>query len=165
MKKFFEVEKIESLQDLKNQYKDLIKKYHPDVNSNGLEAMKAINAEYEQLFKEIKNNTLNKEETKHHDINDNFRTIIEKIIFLDDIKIEIIGSWVWISGNTYQHYNTIKEAGFKFSKSKKAWYWYNGMDSDFKKHFKGRYSMNELRLRHGYATVEKEEQKKLSKTA
>ena len=39
-----------------------------------------------------------------------FSEVIEKIINLQGIIIEICGSWVWLTGNTYFHKKEIKEA-------------------------------------------------------
>ena len=50
---------IETLEQLRKAYKDLLKKHHPD-NGGSEETMKAINVEYEQLFKILKNRHENK---------------------------------------------------------------------------------------------------------
>lgn len=42
------------------------------------------------------------------------------------IKIEICGSWIWVSGNTYANKHRLKDAEFKYSKNKGMWYWHNG---------------------------------------
>ena len=46
---------VQTLDELRKQYKDLLKKYHPD-NGGSEEITKAINVEYEKLFKILKNN-------------------------------------------------------------------------------------------------------------
>ena len=45
---------VETLEQLRKQYRDLLKKYHPD-NGGSEEITKEINNEYEQLFKVLKN--------------------------------------------------------------------------------------------------------------
>ena len=45
---------VETLEQLRKAYRDLLKKYHPD-NGGSEEITKAINSEYEQLFKVLKN--------------------------------------------------------------------------------------------------------------
>jgi hypothetical protein len=40
----------------------------------------------------------------------------------EGIEIDIIGSWIWLKGNTYNVKEQIKELGFKWSKNNKAWY-------------------------------------------
>lgn len=111
---------IATIEKLKLQYRDLIKKNYPDVGGSN-EAMKAINLEYETLFRQIEQGlTFEQKQENRHKVNDGFREILAKVIFLQGIKIEIIGSWLWISGNTFAVYQQIKQAGFKFSKSKKT---------------------------------------------
>jgi len=48
---------------------------------------------------------------------------IAKLLDSDEIEIEIIGSWLWISGDSKQYKNEIKEAGFRFSGAKKMWFY------------------------------------------
>jgi len=48
---------------------------------------------------------------------------IAKLLDNDEIEIEIIGSWLWISGDSKQYKNEIKEAGFRFSGAKKMWFY------------------------------------------
>lgn len=162
--KFFNPDLIKSGQDVKSQYRDLIKKHHPDIGGN-TDDMKVINAEYEFLLPradKIESDfcaTQGIKKTTQHDVNDMYREVIEKIVFLDNISIEIIGSWVWVSGKTYQHYNLFKNQGFVWSKAKKAWYWYKGINTA--RHFKGHYTLDKLRNMHGSVTVELEKQKTL----
>ena len=53
------------------------------------------------------------------------REMLQKMIYLSDITIEIIGTWLWISGNTYHHRKELKELGFKFASQKKCWFWHS----------------------------------------
>ena len=43
-----------TLEELRKQYKNLLKKYHPDNVGGSEEATKDINNEYEALFKALK---------------------------------------------------------------------------------------------------------------
>lgn len=45
---------VNSLEELRKQYRDLLKKYHPDCPNGSTEATQEINAEYEELFKLLK---------------------------------------------------------------------------------------------------------------
>ena len=51
MKRYFN--NVETLVQLRKQYKELLKRYHPD-NGGSEEITKAINTEYDQLFKVLK---------------------------------------------------------------------------------------------------------------
>ena len=42
---------VETLEELRKQYKQLLKQYHPDNPNGSTEATQQINAEYDKLFK------------------------------------------------------------------------------------------------------------------
>lgn len=123
---------INSVEQLKKQYKTLCKKYHPDLNkdTDTTEAMKAINAEYEKLFARYKDihetadgdTYTAKESTTER--SEDFINIINAIISFN-IDIEIIGSWVWCF-NSFEYREQLKALGFKFAAKKKAWVWHSG---------------------------------------
>ncbi|EHE96330.1 J domain-containing protein [Enterocloster citroniae] len=124
-----------TLEELRKQYKDLLKKYHPD-NPNGSEDIcKAINVEYETLFKELKDqhNETTKDTTNQTYNNmkwdfaedEALRDMLSNVIQLVGLNITIVGNWIWIDGNTYPHKATLKEMGFKWAHEKKKWYWHS----------------------------------------
>lgn len=39
------------------------------------------------------------------------------------MKIEAAGSWLWISGNTYDNKEELKAIGFRFNRDRRMWYW------------------------------------------
>lgn len=164
--KFFTME-LANVTDLKTAFYGLVKKHHPDVAGGSNEDMKQIIAEYEYLFKnvhELGKAGMTADEVKKdfHSLDDNFREQIIKVAFLDDIIIEIIGSWVWVSGNTSKHYDIFKGAGFKWSGGKKAWYWYNGMNAQ--KYYRHAHckNLNEVKKYHAHSTVNMDKQKQLA---
>lgn len=137
----------QTLEDLKKQYKALAIKHHPDMGGNTSD-MQEINAEYDRLFATLKNvhksasgeTYTAKEETT--ETPEEFRTIIEKLIHLDGIEIEICGSWLWVTGNTYANRETLKELRFKYSKNKNAWY-YHG--AGYVKHSRKTFTLEQIR--------------------
>ena len=80
-----------------------------------------------------------------------YSDIINAIIHMDGIIIEIVGSWVWLEGNTFPYREEIKAAGFWYSKSKKAWY-HTGEKEHNKR--KGHYTMQQIKEKYGCDTVE-----------
>ena len=52
--------------------------------------------------------------------------MLQKIIHFTDITIEICGTFIWISGNSYPYRKELKEIGFKWASQKKQWYWFAG---------------------------------------
>ena len=149
---------VETLEELRKQYKELLKQYHPD-NGGELESMQAINAEYDRLFKLLKDRHESKTadtETNNNNMQYDFeedaklREVLQKIIHFSDITIEICGSWIWLAGNTYQYKTELKEIGFKWASKKKQWYFHT---EAFRKKGKKALSMEDIRNYYGSTEV------------
>lgn len=113
-----------TLEELKKEYRRLTKKLHPDCGGTD-EEMKALNAEFEKFFAILKDkhNATADEAHKTTETAADFMHVVEALLNLDGITVEICGSWLWISGNTYRHKTALKEAGCKWASAKKLWYW------------------------------------------
>lgn len=154
---------VTTLEELRKQYKTLLKKYHPDCGGSE-EATKEIIAEYEKLFSFLKDNEkYNHTDTKAkeaHEKKYNYKTdkavreAIERIIRFAGLKIEIVGTWIYVTGNTFQYKEEIKNAKFWWSKSKKCWFW--GGSDDFKPDGSRGHSMKRNRNKYGSETIETE---------
>lgn len=81
--------------------------------------------------------------------------VLQKIIHFGGIEIEIVGQWIWVSGNTYAYKKEFKEIGFKWAKNKQAWYFHT---ETFKKTSKRKLSMNDIRNYYGTTKVYANEQ-------
>lgn len=144
----------QTLEELKKEYKKLAVKNHPD-NGGSAETMKAINAEYEQMFNILKKQHNATADEKHqakesaHD----FMDVIEKIIFCEGLEIEICGTWIWVTGETFKHKDILKDAGFKWCSNKKAWAWHPA-DDGFTANRKRKTTMAEIRFKYGSEKVE-----------
>lgn len=154
--KYFE--NCKTAEDVKKTFHKWAAALHPD-NGGSEEDFKAMMTEYTQIFNRLKNihETASGEEyTKETtETPEQFAEIVNKIIHFDGVKIEIIGSWIWLSGNTYAYKDQIKEAGFFYSKNKKSWY-YNG-DTE-RKHHRGHYTMNQLKEKFDVTEIKTEKQ-------
>ena len=140
----------QTLEELKAQYKKLAFKYHPDREGGNLEAMKAINAEYDSLFKILKNTHKTKEgkvyEKQTQEAPSDFKDLINQLIKMVGCHIEIIGLFIWVSGETKPHKDSLKALGFRWHSTKKVWY---KAPQDYKKYTKTKYNMNEIRSMYG----------------
>lgn len=145
-----------SLEELKKEYRKLCFKHHPDMGGS-TEAMQEINSEYEKLLKVIiskkadscyseKSTFKNRESEAEAEIK--LREVIEKIIILDGLEIEIIGLWLYVSGNTFAHKEALKEHGLKYNHHRKIWV-YVGTDAKGR----GTKDMEELRAKYGSEKV------------
>ena len=117
MKNYFE--NIGSLEQLKKLYKELAMKFHPDREGGDTATMQEINNQY-QYFCEHPSFTYQHEGDKE-DLQI-YPDVLAKIMHLPGLIIELIGSWLWVSGNTIAHKTELKTAGFWFAPKKLMWY-------------------------------------------
>lgn len=143
---------IKTLEDLKKAYKKLVFELHPDHNKEegAAKAFIEMKAEYDLLFEKVKNKRINSQgeyyETETEETLEEFKDIIERVVFFEGCKIEIIGTWIWISGNTFKYKDQLKELKFRWSKNKNAWSFHNG---EYRKKSKTKFSLEELREKFG----------------
>lgn len=147
---------INTLDELRTAYRKLAVRHHPDKGGSTAD-MQEINAEYELLSKRLINGNANFKDGRkfyEHHVSETIRDKINEIINLpEDVLVEIIGSWIWISGNTRPVKETLKLKGFRFSNNKKSWYWHYG------DYFKGNgrhMSLDDIRKLFGSRKVDKE---------
>ena len=158
---------VHTLEELRKQYKELLKKYHPDNANGSTEATQEINAEYDRLFKLLKDkherksdNTADSTNTNQSEYSKNMydwendktlREALQKIINFDGIEIEIVGAWIWLSGNTYNYKKELKELRFKWASQKKQWYFHTDI---FRKKSHKSLSMDDIRSYYGSTKVQ-----------
>lgn len=115
---------INTLPELRNRYKQLLLKYHPDNNpdTDTTAIMQQINAEYDELLKHFTSNQTNSK--NNYSTETELKNILNEVVKIKaDILIELIGTWIWISGNTYSIRKQLSELGFDWAPKKKMWYW------------------------------------------
>jgi len=148
MNKYFDGCKDE--QEIKTRYRDLAKKYHPDLGGD-LETMKAVNEAYEQALKGAYRQAGMEEEkvNARWAMDEEIAAMAMKVLRLKkDLQVELCGVWLWITGNTYAAKEQLKAFGCRFSGPKKAWYWRREEDGGRKWHRKG-ISLEEIRTKYG----------------
>jgi len=142
MLKFFE--NVTTLSELRKEYRRLAFIYHPDKGGDTV-LMQILNDSYERLsIKFIKENVDFLEGRKEYDmqVSEEIRQMLDRIMFLKGVDIEVIGGWIWITGNTFAIRTTLKSLGFMFSHPKTAWYWHKG---EYRKKNGKIQSMDEMR--------------------
>lgn len=125
---------VSTLEELKKAYKRLAKIHHPDCGGEHTEFIEMKN-EYDSLLKQLNNG---------QEQADTFRNIIDEIIKYN-IEIEIIGTWIWVTGNTYPIRKELNKVGFKYSRKKKAWHFHEG---EYKKNHRKQFTLDEIREMH-----------------
>lgn len=114
-----------SLQELKMVYRQLAKKYHPDLGGD-TETMKEINRQYELAFERMKYGSIHDENGTYtrQEKSSDFIVIIDILSRIENITVELCGEWLWISGKgTYAAKEILKKSGCMWSSKKKMWYW------------------------------------------
>lgn len=114
----------DNIEELRDQYKKLLIMYHPDNNPDmdTTKFMQEINAEYDKILKQFASNQSDSEFSAEKEFE--LKKVLKEVIRIKaDILIELIGSWIWISGNTYSVKDKLKGLGFKWASKKHMWYW------------------------------------------
>lgn len=122
MKRYFD--HLRTLSEVKAEYKRLVKINHPDVGGDTA-TMQAINAQYAEAVKRIACNGEGRDrENAAKEVPLEFVAALSKIVALDGIEIDLVGAWLWVTGETYKHRAALKAAGYKWACKKLAWYWH-----------------------------------------
>ena len=156
MLKYFK--ECKSVEECKKLYKKLAFIHHPDRGGD-TETMKAINAEFDyvienHIFKDTKKDNTKKTAKKDYDFSTSqFKDIIQQLIKFDNIVIDIVGCFIWVSGNTYPVKEELKQLGFRYSKNKKSWYIAPVEYMQNRKSYKRQYSMEEIKNKYGCTTI------------
>lgn len=151
-------------EEAKRLYHDLARQYHPDLGGD-LETMKAINTEYASFQAHGANvNARERQRAAHaegkksaadfHDIDEVteiLRVKIETALNLG-LDVELCGLWVWVTGDTKTHKEELKEAKFKWSPKKLAWF-FAGVPS----FNRSEWSLDDIRNTYGSQKFKKEE--------
>ena len=141
----------QTIEELKKQYRELAHKHHPDRGGN-VDTMKAVNAEYDALFPQLKNvhktrdgETYTAKQDSDETV-EQFKELIDELMKMDDIIIEIIGCFVWVTGDTKTHKERLKELRFRWHSKKVAWYL---APEDYRKRSRKDYALDEIRAMYG----------------
>ena len=139
-------------EDVKATYKDLVKRLHPDNNpGNDTTALfQAMQAEYKEAFERLKTVHVNAEGEMYEKATDEtaeeYMDILDKLFKVPGIVIELCGSWLWITGNTKECKDLLKELKFKWAGHKAAWYYHR---DPWHKRGSSKMSLDDIRSKYG----------------
>lgn len=143
----------QTMEQLKAEYKTLIKQHHPDLGGTE-EAMAEINAEYDWLAEQLPM-TNSKGETyqpkpETREAPEAFRAAVMATLHMTGVDLELCGNWLWATGNTKAFKEQLKTAGYKWSANKSAWYWHA---EGYRKHGRKTLTLDQIRARFGSERV------------
>ncbi|MEA3315660.1 MAG: hypothetical protein U9Q30_07400 [Campylobacterota bacterium] len=142
---------IKGINEAKKIYKKLAKLLHPDMDDGDTESFKLLNNIYNDI---IENKIYFSDDTKF-DIE--LEKIISQILHYENIIIEVVGSWIWLSGDTKIIKDKLKELNFRWAKNKKMWYFGEKIKNGGKTK-----SMEDIKSKYGCQTVKTKEKGKLT---
>jgi len=155
MKYFTECKTIDEVKAL---YKRLAKEYHPDLGGDTA-TMQAINTEYAFACAKLAKGAGLSDQEADDEIrfSELYRAALEKIIHLPGIVIELVGSWIWVTGNTRPVKDQLKTAHFFFASKKCAWYF----RAEEYKTRRSNKSLEEIRRKYGSQQMNKGRKEKV----
>jgi hypothetical protein len=154
MKKYFQ--SCKTKQEAKKLFRELAKQFHPDAQTGNNDIMVSIIAEYEKVMKtlptEKPNNNDNTEQTEEQfnfHVSQEMQNILDNISHLP-IDIEIIGTWIWVSGDTFKYKSYLTAYNFVWCPTKKMYQWH--IEKSKKYHTKA-FGIDEIRSTYGTTKV------------
>jgi hypothetical protein len=163
MRNFFQ--SCKTLDDVKALYRTLAKEHHPDKGGD-VGTMQAINSQYTLKCESIikGSNLFTPEEADTELLNtEKYKEALQAIVYLDGLNIELVGTWIWVTGETRKHKEALKAALFMYASKKVAWYF---RTSEYKVHNLIPMTLEEIRAKYGSEKVNsKAEEKKSSLNA
>lgn len=148
-----------SIDEVKQHYRILAKEHHPDKGGRTA-TMQEINSEYSFIIAKLVNGMNLSESEKESSIlnSQKYQNAINSIIGFDKIHIELLGSWLWLTGDTYPIRNYLKTNGFNYSKPKKAWYF---RSEEFRAKYSSKMDLDVLRDIYGSVTIKNHPNKEI----
>lgn len=144
---------LDTVGRVKTEYRKLAKLNHPDLG--GVTAvMQAINIAYHAKLASLNGETSvgtdGKEHTYHYrrEVEQEVMDKIAELLGLrlpDDVTVELVGTWIWIYGNTKPHKEAFKKLDCRWHSKRGKWYWrrftyrrsYSGASFDTLRHMYG----------------------------
>lgn len=154
------------MDELRSHYRELCLKFHPDKHSDNKEKWNQVFAEmyseYEMFLgffipgenqrqerKEKSSGT--KAQTFDFESETDIAKMVQDLMQYSGLIIEICGSWLWLTGETYRWRIEIKGLGFRWQDKKKAWYF---AGYEFTPHKAKIMDMKHIRARYGSFEIE-----------
>lgn len=151
-----------TLETVRSAYRKASFRYHPDRGGD-IRQMQLVNAAWELLGRVIRAKGEGKSAWGqwHYNKADEAEPLTESIMkvynaikHLPGINIELVGCWLWVSGDTKAVKDSLKNAGFRWNRKRSKWSWHGGT---YHKRSKRHANFNHLRAMYGATNLDGEE--------
>lgn len=119
---YFNIPQIQDRWGLEEAYSILREQHSPESDPS---VTKRIQAEYEVLAHLIEEDENGRYQQLQAGENESDEQLVIQYLKVYDLPltIEIVGTWIWVSGDTRPHREALKAAEFLWAPKKKKWYW------------------------------------------
>jgi len=126
MKDYFE--HVHTVEEIKKKYRRLAMLHHPD-RGGSVDIMQEINRQYQEALRLCDRQTNDEGFTYYYDetVESKIMDTIDSLLKLrmDDVEINLIGVWIWITGETKPYKEQLKGLKCRWHSKRVAWYWHN----------------------------------------
>ena len=145
---YFNVAQIQTRWDLEKAYHTLREEYSLEEDTSIFNRMQA---EYEVLAHLIEEGEEDRYKQLQAGENEPDQQLVIQYLKVYDLPltIEIVGTWLWVSGDTRPHRQALKAAGFFWAHQKKMWYWRHAS----RRSWKSGKSLDEIKQTYGARTM------------
>ena len=121
--------------EVRHRYRDLAKQYHPDLGGdNGTMteinyqheiALQRLSGTYHETRKNRQGQSYRYTYTYDRDREDAIARMIIELLRLKmaRVTVELVGSWIWVYGNTRPYKEALKAMKLRWSGKRKKWYY------------------------------------------
>jgi hypothetical protein len=118
-----------TVEAVKSKYRELAKKHHPDLGGCTV-TMVAVNDQYHKALEKCSGQTSEfngKTFTYRYDAKteQKIMDVIHQVLAIktDALRVTLIGSWVWVTGDTKPVKDSLKEIGLRWHTKRECWYY------------------------------------------
>lgn len=131
--------------EIKTRFRKLCFELHPDKGGSTA-AMQELNAQYQARLRGEYRKTMSADDAADRcEMDARAAEIVETLVTLPGLVVELVGCWVWVTGQTFDFRVQLKEHGLKWASKKRAWYWH----APEQKCRGGKKSLEEIRAKYG----------------
>ena len=146
---------LNKVEEIKKAYRKLCFKHHPDRGGDTA-IMQEINSQYKKALQSVDGQKQTGSDGQEHtyyynaDIEQSLMDKISQLLSykMADIEIALIGTWIWILGNTKPYKSVLGKDGAccRWHTKRKCWYWHEGKHRSRD----SKYELSDLAVKYGF---------------